>query len=244
MVRGSILAALVAALGMPLAWQATPAADQGTMTRYKVALVRVIVPASTDGAPLHLKDAAGLSHPAIKFRSATATAAGYFGALQYPHDLMKHLHAMGEAEVLFRAEMETVRGREGIAEVKKEIPVRAVDVRGDQTIITTKYQRVGLNAQIMSTDDRHHDIEASFTAVSAWTPGGEPILFSVATRGSILLPDGYTAVLAFLDRVEGESLTRLPWERVSDQPKERERAATDSVARCFLLVTRLDLDSR
>ena len=60
----------------------------------------------------------------------------------------------------------------------------------------------------------------------------------------MILPDGFTAVFDFLDRVDAESITRPVQERVTDQPQEREERRHDAVVRFVLLLTRLDLAPR
>ena len=106
-----------------------------------------------------------------------------------------------------------------------------------------EFQKVGATMEVRAAGNDDHDVNLQFSAVSAWSQDGMPVIYTASSKGRLHLPDGFTAVFDFLDRVESESVTRSPEERVTDGPNGGE-TSRDVVARYVLLLTRLDLAPR
>ena len=70
--------------------------------------------------------------------------------------------------------------------------------------------------------------------------GNDPVIFEVSSKGRFMLPDGYTAILSFLDRVDGRLLMNSVESYLEEQAAPQDVPA-DIVAQYFVLITRMDL---
>jgi len=135
-------------------------------------------------------------------------------------------------EGTFRSKVTLVTG--------KRFPVISTDIRGDQVIRTTKFEKVGAQVELTRREGDVHDLVIEVSAVNGRSRGGQPILFEVTSRGNATLPDSCTAVLSFFDRTEGEDLGAAPGptDDGGDVPP------ADVLARFVVLLTRLDLEKK
>jgi hypothetical protein len=222
---------LLVLLAIPAGIAAVRAAPEDTATegpvttRYRMEVWRIQVPNGEDASPLTLADLGLDSGPAVLPVADAPRAAGWVGAVPVSPEVLGAVAALPGSESVFRLETEGAPRESVVMEVHRQFPVLSVDVRGNQTIETTKFERTGAEAKITHRQGDVVELRLGFAAVSALVQNRTPILFSMQSSGVVTLPDGYVAVFQFTDRVDS---------RFAGSDLER-------VVRYLVLLTRLDL---
>ena len=215
-------------------------------SRYRVTVLRVAVPAEATGEALNLADFAREIPGALVAKSDAPGLRGHFGAVPSQKDLLHMLSKRGTSmEVIFTGETETVPGKKGSVNSGQRFPLATMEMRGNQTIVTTKFEQTGIKVEVLRSPHPGprgdvHEMTVELSATTAHVGGMNPVIFEVASKGSFMLPDGYTAVLSYLDRVEGFVLMNTVQSLAAGTPAPQEMPA-DIVAQYFMLVTRMDL---
>lgn len=212
-------------------------AEEIPSRRYRATVVEVEHPETSDGAALTLKDLGGMEG-AIVPAADGLRGQGYFGALPEPNRLLGLLAKRGRTEVLFRGEVES-DGR-NVASITSgtQVPVTAVELRGDQTIVTTKFYDTGFLFEIKGRGRDDHTVALQLSAISGMTrfeSTRHPQISKFASKGSLRLPDGYTAVYSFFLRTQSYVRAGWPPEPAAENPMP------DGVKEWIVLLTRMDL---
>ena len=245
----AVLVAVAVGAGLGLApvpgdAQEEGAASGGT-TRYRVTVLRLALPADAHGEPLTIVDLGGAVPGAIVPAAGSPGASGHLGALPDRPDLIEKIGAKGSTyEVIFRGETESAIGRRSNIDYGQRFPVHTLDIRSGASIVTTRFEKIGFSLDIERSAGRDfldgHTAKFEVSSVSATRGGRDPVFFSVSAAGTIRLPDGYTAVFSYLDRVEGFCFALGP-EDLAAGALPGEEVPPDVVVQYFVLITRLDL---
>jgi hypothetical protein len=230
-----------------VAWYSPDVVGQGGddwagTSRYRVTLVRLAVPEDSTGGPLLLTEFGREVPGAILPRSRAPGLVGHFGAVPVQRDLLKVLKQRSTGmEVVFCGEMEGLLGTKCSVNSGQKFPLRSTELRGTQEFVTTRFEQIGVQVDLERKPDKGsvrdtHSVAMQLSAVTAQVDGGNCVLFQVSSKGTISLPDGYTTVFSFLDRVEGGIFANA----VKGQTPAL-AVPPDLVAEYFLLLTRMDL---
>ena len=255
--RGLVIGVLVLGIvgGGFLALQSAPVgaqrAEEGAAgvlsSRYRVTVLRVSVPENSTGDALSLTEFAREIPGALVARSDAPGLKGQFAAVPAQKDLVHQLGLRGTAmEVIFTGETETVPGRKATVSSGQKSPVVTAEVRGTQRIVTTRFERIGLKVEIgrallPSPGADIHSLVTEFSAISAFVGKVSPVIFEVTSRGDFLLPDGYTLILSYLDRVEGRLFMHTVDSLAAGESGPLDVPA-DVVVQYYILISRMDLE--
>jgi hypothetical protein len=218
-------------------------------TRYRVRIVKVDLDPAGSGPPLTLESFPRELPDAIVPLAESAAAAGHFGAVPYRTNLDAAVAEGTRARVLYRGETESAPGKKCSIHHGQRFPVTMVQLRGNQTTVTTSFEKVGFSLDLTpkhsgQKDDlrpgRVHDVKIEFSAVTATDADGAPVISSVSSYGTIVLPDAYTSVLSFVERVPGELLRG----RQTETDAAGAAPVPDAFVQYFVLITRLDLTAK
>jgi len=211
----------------------------GGSTRFRATLVRVTLPDDGDAKPLTLSEIGVTADSAVTPRAALMKQTGEFGSLRYPHSLLAAMRKRGKTKVLFGGEVEVVHLQKARLQYGQKFPIRSVDIRGNQTIVTTKLQEVGMEVELAPTDRPDFYLaQIEFSAVSVRQGSADAIITSVGTSGGVHLRDGYTAVFTFVDRIAG-----VAYITQGDSQEDVAVEERDTLVQFFVLLTRTDLDT-
>jgi hypothetical protein len=243
----TVLGATLALAGI-LAFSNRPAGGQGAdeaplppSCRFRVSLIRVELPAGDPGRPLTIAELGVEAAEVTRPISPGAREAGEFGTIRYPDRLLLAMRGRGVTDVLFRGEMESARpGTRVELTHGRRFPVRVTEIRGEQVIVTTRFEETGMRVQLVDRpDDRANDryeMKLEFSAVTTRAGTAEPIITKLASAGSFQLADGHTAVFSFVDRISGAAFDVSGITKPSEEPPDR-------TVQFFVLITRMDLDA-
>ncbi len=242
-----VLGAGFALLSSPVDAQRVPdeAKHAFQCSRYRMTVLRVAVPAGATGEALDLADFAREIPGALVARSDAPGLKGQFAAVPSQKDLVHMLSKRGTSmEVIFAGETETTPGKRAVIYSRQRFPIRTVELRGNQRIVTTKFEvtavkvELGRNALPGPRGDVH-EMAVEVSSAAAYV-GLDPVISELSTRGEFMLPDGYTAVLSFFDRIEGIVLMNTvdSLAEARDGPQD---VPADVAAQYFVLITRMDL---
>jgi hypothetical protein len=208
----------------------------GDGSRYLLTIVEVPVDGAATGHPLSL-DELGKPGDAIRPRAANLAMDGFVGAVKHSKRILAAIRQRGDSEAIHRGELETRVRRKGTWISGVKIPVPVVSLRANARTVSTTFEEVGVKFEVEPLLDDHTNLLLEFSAASRLNSEVGPVIRKFSMRGTILLPDGYTAIYTCLDRVPSEVLDRMPAE--VKQPGE---VGKDLVTQYFVLVTRMDLD--
>ena len=212
-------------------------AKQGLVhnSRYIVTIVELEVDGAATGRPLDIQEL-GTPAGAIVPRAANLAAASLVGAVPHSEKILAAIRQRGSAEVIHRGELETRTGRKGTWISGTQIPVPIVSLRGNARTVSTTFQQTGVKLEVEPLTDDHSNLLLEFTAATRLHDEVGPVTRKFSMQGTVLLPDGYTAIYSCLDRVPSEVLERMPLE-----VRGSGKTGSDHVRQYFVLVTHMDL---
>jgi len=205
-------------------------------TRYLFTVVKQGVSDQASGHPLDLTELGKPANP-VAAKAAGMKADGFVAAVPHGKKILAAIRARGDAKVLWRGEVETTAGRMASWRSDTRIPTPVVSFRGDQRTVSTVYQEVGARFEVAPAHTAHTSIRIEFSAATRVHRELGAIVSRCSSEGVVQLPDGYTAIYSFLDRVPVEFLDKVPPEMGGATG-----ISTDIVTQYFVLVTRMDLE--
>jgi hypothetical protein len=206
-------------------------------TRFRVAIVKVPV-LGPDATPLRMADFGDKPAGAIRPMAGGPYADGLLGAIAYSPAVREKLLAREGAEVVCRGELESFGNRPAQLVTGVKFPLQTVSMRGGQPTVSTTYEQLGAKVQIVTNSPDLYDTHIEFSTMHLARGGRVPILSQFSSEGSLHLPDGYTSILSFMDRVDGDVTRQLPEEVL--EVKEAEVVVPSIATQYFVLLTRMD----
>lgn len=206
------------------------AAPYPPTSRIRVEIVKVVVP---DGRDAVLPAPGGESVEALVPSDGPGLGTGWFAAVHTAKSLFEMLAPTGSAKVIGRGEVELTPDTVVSWNAGTEIPITSVQVKGDTQYETTTFQKTGFTAKLQRLGESDlFSVQLELKNVEAFAkgPGDRPVVFSGSTMGGVTLPDGYTSIFSFTDRVSGELL-----------PETDAKVKSDRVVQYFVGITRYDL---
>ncbi|MEN8150209.1 MAG: hypothetical protein ABFS86_10325 [Planctomycetota bacterium] len=211
-----------------------PAVD-GT-TRFLLTVVRQDPGAAGEGTPLDLTE---LGKPAAPVgpTAANLAADGFVAAVPHGKKILEAIRARGAADVLYRGECETRSGAKAMWETGRKFPVPIVSLRGDARTVSTSYEQTGAELEVEWLKGTNRVVaQIEFSAARRLHGQVGCIIDQHQSCGTVQLPDGYTAIFTFLNRVPAEILNRMPKELATDAAPQ-----PDLVTQYWVLLTRMDV---
>jgi len=227
-----VLVLVVVAVGIVAADGEQPTTHN---SRYIVTILELPVDGAATGRPLDLLEL-GKPADAIVPRAANLAADGFVGAVPHSKKILAAIRGRGSAEVLHRGELETRFGRKGTWISGTRIPVPNVSLRGNARTVSVMFEETGVKLEVEPLQNDHANLLLEFTAVTRLHNEVGPVSRKFSMQGVVLLPDGYTAIYSYLNRVPSEVLDRMPAEL-----KVEGEIGNDLVTQYFVLVTRMDV---
>jgi type IV pilus assembly protein PilQ len=125
------------------------------------------------------------------------------GELSY---VLRALQERGSAEILSQPSIIASQGKKAMITTGQRFPVQSVDVRGSQTIVTTKFEKTGIKLEItpslVGRDYVSLDIKAEDSQVTERIPGPEgslnPVISERTASTQVNVRDGETIIIGGL----------------------------------------------